>query len=287
MLQSLIYELSPDVVHFQGALAATLGWTIPKGRAIWVYTAHNFPSVGASGWWRQDGIIAKKMDAVIAVSRSLADVLIQKGVSKEKITVIPNGIDLDRFVPQPLRYSPDAPVLLAMGRLVPEKGFAYLLEAMRLVCKVHKMDMRLILAGDGTDRGRLEKLARKLDISDSVVFTGHVSSPEKLFKEAFALVTPSTLEGLGLVNIEAMAMGRPVISTWTGGIPEVVVNGETGLLVPPKTPEALATAMTLLLQNPLMAERLGLAGIKRAQRCFSASAMIGKTISVYQGAYKA
>ncbi|NLG86103.1 MAG: glycosyltransferase family 4 protein, partial [Firmicutes bacterium] len=126
MLQSLIYELSPDVVHFQGALAATLGWTIPKGRAIWVYTAHNFPSVGASGWWRQDGIIAKKMDAVIAVSRSLADVLIQKGVSKEKITVIPNGIDLDRFVPQPLRYSPDAPVLLAMGRLVPEKGFAYL-----------------------------------------------------------------------------------------------------------------------------------------------------------------
>lgn len=284
ILKSLLRELAPDVVHFHGALAALLGLGVPKAQSTWVYTAHNFSSTGISGYLVRNSWLAKKMDAVIAVSESLADALIDQGVPQEKIAVIHNGIDLELFTPEPFICQQRDPLFLGIGRLVPEKGFAYLLEAVAQVKAAGWRRVRLIIAGDGPMRPHLANLVQELNINDMVQFAGHVSNPHRLLQDTFAVVTPSLYEGLGIVNIEAMAMGRPVISTRTGGISEVVVHGETGLLVPPKTSGALAEAMILLLGSPGTAERMGMAGALRAHAHFSAKNMTAATLRVYREA---
>lgn len=287
ILSSLITELAPDVVHFHGALAALLALTVPKDRgSVWIYTAHNFPA-GVTSCLCRSSQLTKKMDRVIAVSKSLATALIAQGIPEEKITVVYNGIDLERFKPQPLDVFLRTPLFLSIGRLVPEKGFTFLLEAMAQVKAIGWPHVRLVIVGDGPSRSQLENLARRLNIAAAVEFVGHKTEPGRLLEEAFALVTPSVREGLGLVNIEAMAMGRPVISTWAGGIPEVVVHGGTGLLVPPKMPGALAMAMMFLLQYPEIAKQLGMAASERAHSHFSAAATTSSTLRVYREALEA
>lgn len=288
MLGSLIEELTPDIVHFHGALAALLGLAVSKSRrSAWIYTVHNFLASGATGFLRRDDLLAKKMNAVIAVSKSLALALVDQGVPYKKITVVHNGIDLELFRPRPFKLPQMRPMFLSMGRLAPEKGYVCLLKAVAQVKTSGWPQIRLVIAGDGPQRTQLENLVGRLGIGGEVLFVGYVQEPNELLQDAFALITPSVREGLGLVNIEAMATGLPVISTWTGGIPEVVVHGETGLLVPPGKPSALTEAMILLLENPKTAERLGLAATKRAHSHFSAAAMISATLQVYREALEA
>jgi glycosyltransferase involved in cell wall biosynthesis len=138
-----------------------------------------------------------------------------------------------------------------------------------------------ILVGDGELRGELEAQARRLGLAPHVRFAGWRDNVAEVLALADVFVLPSESEGFGRVLVEAMAMGRPVVATNVGGIPDIVLDGETGLLVEPADPAALASAVGALLDEPARAARLGAAGRARAESTFSLGAHVDAVERVY------
>ncbi|MFN2569495.1 MAG: glycosyltransferase family 4 protein, partial [Candidatus Dormibacteria bacterium] len=174
-------------------------------------------------------------------------------------------------------------VLLCAGRLSREKGFDIALEAFARVWQ-ELPEARLIIAGGGAEQEGLVAQSAALGLQEAVDFHGWVSPPEMpaVLNQATAVVVPSRLEGFGLVALEASLMGRPVIASRVGGLPEALgEQEEAGLLVPPGDPGALATAMLRLLRDPAEARRRGKAGRLRAQREFPP----GRHIDGYHALY--
>jgi glycosyltransferase involved in cell wall biosynthesis len=285
-LTAIVGRLRPDIVHAHGALAAVLRPLVGRRSARstpWVYTVHNLPlGFAAQLAWRA-AWLGGGPERVIAVSRTLATRLGYCGVPPERIVVIPNGIELEQVPAYNLLRTPDEAVILTISRLVPEKGTAYLLHALASLKATHPY-LRLLVAGDGPERPRLERLAQTLRVTGKVQFLGFVPDPGRLFPGAYLFATAPVSEGMGVANLEAMAWGRPVISTRVGGIPEVVVHGETGLLVPPRRPLELAQAIRLVIDDPVLARRLGRAGAARSRRHFAAGTMVAATLKVYEEA---
>jgi glycogen(starch) synthase len=162
-------------------------------------------------------------------------------------------------------YPHPRPYVLAIGRLVRTKGFAILLRAFVEVLRQNDTH-DLIIAGDGPELVPLSRLASDMGISQRVIFLGPTPRDQvaKLFAGCTLLATPSRLEPMGIVNLEAMVAGKPVIATRVGGIPEIVVDGKTGLLVPVDDPAAFSKAILELLANPARRAELGAAGKVRA-----------------------
>jgi glycogen(starch) synthase len=185
---------------------------------------------------------------------------------RPRSSVIYHGVPLP---PAPGPPPLDPPHLLGIGRLVPFKGFDVALQAFRRVLD-RLPRARLTLAGDGPERTALEHLAARLGVRDAVDFVGwvHPGRVQALMSAATLVLMPSRWEGLPLVALEAQAAGRPVVASRAGGLPEVVVDGETGRLVPPDAPEALADAVLALLARPVELARMGHAARERAARVF-------------------
>ncbi len=206
-----------------------------------------------------------------------------------KVRCIPNGVDLARFSPrQPsagLRASLDltegAPVVASVGRFVAYKGYTHLLEAARLVREAAP-EVHWVLVGDGELRSELEAQCRGLGLESRVHFTGWREDIPEVLALADLFVLPSLGEHFGRVLIEAMAMGRAVVATDAGGVPEVVLDGETGLLVPPAQSRALAEAVLALLRDPARARRLGEAGRLRAEAEFSLARHVETVEALYK-----
>jgi glycosyltransferase involved in cell wall biosynthesis len=158
---------------------------------------------------------------------------------------------------------------LFVGRLRIRKGVEILLEAMALL-KAHGLQARLLIVGDGEHLGALERLARELDLAGSTRFAGRRSAAEVrgLLAASRALVVPSIYEGMPLVVLEAMEAERAVIASSVSGIPEVVVDGRTGWLVPQEDPERLATALAEAFEDPEEARRRGVAGAERVEEFY-------------------
>lgn len=156
------------------------------------------------------------------------------------------------------------PYLLAIGRFVPQKGFDVLLRA---YAQAGLIEHELVLAGEGPERETLEALTERLGIQDRVHFTGRVDRPQAaaLFKGCAFFVLPSRQEPLGIVNLEAMAAGKAVVATRVGGVPEIVLDGETSLLVPGEDAPALSAALRRLAARPDLRVALGEAGRQRAK----------------------
>jgi len=203
------------------------------------------------------GRIYRLADQVLAVSRDLAeDISSILGFNKDAIGVLPNGLDLEAIeslADEPAAFSvqkaASRPVLVAIGRLVPQKGFAVLLDAMAKV--IRRREAQLVVLGEGVLRKSLEKKAQELGISEYVLFPGFISNPYPVLKHADIFVLSSFYEGFGIVLLEAMACGTPVIATnchW--GPAELLKDGEAGMLVPPGDPELLADAVLKMLEDP-------------------------------------
>jgi glycosyltransferase involved in cell wall biosynthesis len=206
-----------------------------------------------------------------------------------KVRCIHNGVDTARFAPRPapqgLRASlglPEgAPVVASVGRFVAFKGYATLLEAAHLV-RAAAPDAHWLVVGDGELRGDLEARRRALELEGCVWFTGWREDVPDLLALCDLFVLPSLGEHFGRVLIEAMAMARPVVATDAGGVPEIVIAEETGLLVPPGNPKALAEAVLALLADPARARDLGAAGRRRAEACFSLRRHVEAVEAVYR-----
>ncbi len=200
---------------------------------------------------------------------------------RAKGEVIHNGIALDTapraFYPHPRPY------VLAIGRHVSQKGFDVLLRAFAEMCHVVVPEFDLVLAGDGPEHVALRALAADLNIAERVHFAGRVDHDEalRLFAGCLFFVLPSRIEPFGLVNLEAMAAGRAVVASRVGGVPEIVLHGQTGFLVPPDDVGALARTMSLVATRPSLRQYLGEGGLERV-KSFAWPAAVNRYFKVYE-----
>jgi glycosyltransferase involved in cell wall biosynthesis len=177
----------------------------------------------------------------------------------------------------------DAIPIVSVGRLVEQKGHEYLIRAFAAIAPAFPRAW-LVIVGEGERRTALMELARRQGLADRVVFAGYRPDALQYIRCCGIYVHPSMWEGFGLVLLEAMAAARPVVASRVSAIPEVVAHGVSGLLVPPRDPEALAAALTTLLRDPAAAVRFGRAGAERVAREFSVDAMVRGTQQVYETA---
>jgi glycosyltransferase involved in cell wall biosynthesis len=217
-------------------------------------------------------------DSVIGVSRQVNEDLIRDGVPKARTRVIYNGIDFARLTAQPgtdlrarLGIAPDAVAIGAVGSLIRRKGHDVLLRAMAQLAGTPAP--HLLVASDGPEREALMRLSHELGISNRTHFLGYHDPITDLYATCDIMALASRADAFGLVLAEAGFSHLPVVATSVGGIPEVVLDGETGLLVPPDNPDALAHALSRLVDDPALRQRMGEAGRIRAEQVFSAPRM--------------
>lgn len=216
-------------------------------------------------------------DRVVCVSHDSARIAAAEGISTRRIRTLWNGIDVSRF--RAAASGGDGPVL-AVGRLSAEKDFPTLVRAAAIVARAAP-SFRLEIAGDGACMADLKRLVEELNLRDVVRLLGQVRDVPTLLARGSVFTLSSLTEGVSLTILEAMATGLPVVTTRVGGNPEVVADGETGLLVPSGDPAALAAALLEVWQNPARREALGRAGRRRVEECFE----VRKVIAAYEELY--
>jgi glycosyltransferase involved in cell wall biosynthesis len=214
----------------------------------------------------------------IAISRGLARYLSEtEGFPEPDFEIVHYGIAAGS---EPKPYAGAEPRFLCVGRLIPIKGHVVLLRAFRQVLDA-RPDARLDIAGRGVLEHGLKDLARELGLGEAVRFLGHVSPVQEAIENSLAVVVPSLGEGFGMVALEAMERGRPVIAASIGGLEDLVREGETGLLVPSGEAGPLAEAMLALANDPARATAMGQAGRARAIARFPEDRCAERTEQVY------
>ena len=211
---------------------------------------------------------------VVAVSDRVATSAAREfRIPPNRLTTILNGVDLDHFRPTRRDASAGAPVVGCTARLHAENDHATLLRAFSTVGR-RWPEAQLLLVGRGPEEERLRALGEALGIIARIRFVGEQPDVAPFLQRMDLYVQPSVVAGMPNSVLEAMAVGLPVVATAVGGTPEVVVQGETGLLVPPRDPVALADAMLKLMADPGLAEAFGRAGRARAERDFGEARML-------------
>ena len=251
-----------------------------------VSTKHNDDPFRTGPFRYVERLLARRARRIVAITESLARFNIDRvGIPRAKLVVVHYGLD---ELPPPWGANPrlelpdGARVLLALGRLVPQKGLDVGVRALPEVRRTHP-DAVLVVAGEGPERDALQNLAAELGVADALLLPGRAGDVAALLEQAELLLHPSRWEGFGLVLLEAMLASKPVVATRVSSIPEIVADGETGLLVPPEDATALAAALVRVLDDP---GSLGEAGRARALGQFSAEAMARKTAAVYAEAIR-
>jgi glycosyltransferase involved in cell wall biosynthesis len=288
-LAGLFRRQRPAVVQSHGArsnvytrLAARMA-----GVPVVLSTVHNslfdydVPRLRRAGYLLAERLTSPLADAVIAVSGAVArDLVGRYRLSEGKVVTIRNGIDAEAFVAgrhagdlrAALELAPGDRIIGLTARMTAQKGHRYLLGA--LPALVERMPrLRCLFVGDGPLRAELEHEATRLGVAGVCRFTGARSDVADVVSLFDVAVLPSLSEGLPFALLEAMALGKPVVATDVGGNPEVVADGETGFIVPPRHPEALARAITILLEQPLTARAMGQRGGARVRERFTLTQM--------------
>ncbi len=213
----------------------------------------------------------------------------RKRLPREKIEVIPNGIDLGRLPPFALDrrgarsaagLRRDRRLVAGVGRLDAQKDFPTFLRAAAMIAAEFP-DVDFLVVGEGGERAALEALARRLGLGARVVFTGLRHDVPRLLAAVDVLALTSLYEGFPNVLLEAMATGAVAVATDVGGCRELVTSGETGLLVPPRAPAAVAAAVGRVLRDPALARRLATAARQRVEGAFSVDVMARRTMDAY------
>jgi len=288
----------PDIVHthlIHGDLYGTLAARLARVPAV-VSTKHNDDAFRRNrfyAWLSRQA--ARRQDRIITISDHLARFSVEvEGLKADKITRIHYGLDGTAFrarvrdvagVRAEFDIPAGAPLAGVVGRLTEQKGHTYLLRAWVQVTTVFP-ETRLLVVGDGPLRGELQRRAHDLGLGDSVIFAGRREDVPRIMAALDVVALPSLWEGFGLVLLEAMAVGRPIVASRVSAIPEIVVDGETGLLVPPRDVDTLAQALLALLRDPQRATEMGRRGRVRLEQEFTVERMVAQTEAVYEGVDK-
>jgi glycosyltransferase involved in cell wall biosynthesis len=276
----LARAMRPSVIHAhwfipQGMVAVLVGRIL---KIPVVITSHGGDLYGLRGrlWNALRRALAARCKVVTVVSRDMAvnlpDVMSQSG---EPPKVMPMGVDTQRFAVESEHHEDSDQTVLFVGRLAKKKGVEYLIRAFPDVL-AHHPDTCLVVVGDGPCRGELEALSSQLGLEGRVRFAGAQPPAElpRFYRRSRVFVAPSVVtrsgdtESFGLVFVEAMAAGCPVVGTSVGGIADVVVHGRTGLVVEPESPSALAVAINQLLDSPTEAQRMAAVARRWVRRKF-------------------
>jgi glycosyltransferase involved in cell wall biosynthesis len=229
-------------------------------------------------------------DRIIVVSEAVKAHLVAQGMAPEKMRVVYNGIDLERFQPiadlsaakQKVGFKPDDLIVGVTAHLTRKKGHRWFLQAASLVAG-ELPHAKFLFVGEGRERDALEAQVRAAGLAERVIFAGFQDDVLPWVGAMDILVLPTIeKEGFGRVLVEAGAMEKPVISTDIGGMAEVVEQGKTGLIVPAGEVAQLADAMTLLLRDEELRRSMGRAGRARALAHFSVDHMVAATEAVYR-----
>ncbi len=306
-LMAAISATRPDVLHTHllkaDAIGAVVGWLARFGRrgsppcAI-ISSKHNDEAALRRPWIaRAHGVLSRADDAIICCSDHVARYVTTVGrAPADRVRRVYYGIDLGRPVDlgadrraevrRDLGVPDRAELVMGVGRLDPQKGWPDLIEAMASVVAARPNAHLVIVGGaqqgDGSFVGRLRARALAPDLAGHVTFAGVRRDVPVLMAACDLFALASRWEGFGLVFAEAMAAARPVVATRVSAVPEVVADGETGLLVEPGDIDGLAGAITRVLSDRALGGRLGMAGYRRVRELFAAPRMVDETIAVYR-----
>jgi glycosyltransferase involved in cell wall biosynthesis len=296
----------PDIAHahfWMSGLAA-----LDAGRATGVPVTQTFHALGSVKRRHQgpqdtspaervarESDLAASVDRVIATCHDEVAELVALGVSADRIDVVPCGVDVDHFTPGPGHAAGAVPRILAVSRLVPRKGVDTVVRALGRLAGLPGLvgpPPELVVAGgptaatldDDAEVARLRAIAAAEGVADRVHFVGRVAPAEMphLMRSADVVACLPAYEPFGLVPLEAMACGRPVVAARVGGLADTVVDGHTGLHVPPGDADAAARSIGALLADPARAERLGRAGRARAEARYGWDRIAAATEAVYR-----
>jgi len=285
-------------------------WWLLRSRGIGLVHANDFwyiPLVGRAAAWAGVPCVAHvrqeieprrvrqyrmgSVDRLLTVSDQIRETALRGGLSPERVQTCYSGLDLER-VPRTAdgaavraRHGFDGKTFLVgtVANLFPRKGYEYLLRAVHLAAPdVPTVGCLIVGEGDPAYRAGLESLTRELGVAGRVVFAGFQSDVYPYLAAMDLFVLPSVMEGFGIALLEAMAMGRPVVATKVGGVPEVVEDGVTGVLVPPADPAGLARAIVRLAEAPDGRRAMGEAGAQRVRERFQVGQMVRQIQGIYE-----
>ncbi|RKY42211.1 MAG: hypothetical protein DRP85_03665 [Candidatus Makaraimicrobium thalassicum] len=294
VLAGVIRDGGFHILHAQTRVAQVLGYFAGRiTRVPFVSTCHGFFK------YRR---LSRRFfpcwgEKVIAISKSVRKHLLEDFcLSSGRVVLIYNGIELERYIAgrvtrdhdliRSMGLAGDTAIIGAVGRLSSVKGFKYLISAFKDVISrdrsVPAGGVRLLIVGEGPEKGILQEQIRKLGIADSVFLTPGSMPLEKYLSLLDIFCLPSVHEGLGLSLMEAMAAGRACIASDVGGLSELITSEENGILVPPKDPKALMAAILRLLKDDRFRRRLGDNARKKAADSFSINESVAQTLEVYR-----
>lgn len=303
-LAKLYQNIKPDIIHLNSSKAGILGslasiiYCAKEKNCKVIYTAHgwvfNEPMALYKTWLyiTLEKLTAKIKDTIICVSeydRNIA--LVENIASPEKLITIHNGINaegiefLDKESARQEIFSanlPDRNEITAgcIANFYPTKGLDYLIDAIHIASK--NIKIKLAIIGDGELRPELEKQIKSNNLESNIILTGKIKNAQQYLLAFDLAVSSSVKEGFPYFLLEAMAAGLPIVATKVGGIPEIIADNETGLLIEARNPAALADKIILLAKNPELMMRLGEAGINRVKIELNQKNMIKKTLTLYQ-----
>jgi glycosyltransferase involved in cell wall biosynthesis len=289
-LSKLMRQLQPDVVHAHDAhavsmtaLALSLGRSATKTRFVASRRVDFHVGKNAFSRWKY-----RKVDLFICASSFIQSMLIADGIPTNSTIVVYEGIDIDRAnAALPINAHkefclPDDTLIVGnIAALVPHKGQRYLIDAAALIVKRFP-NVRFLIVGKGELEQKLQNQIKNLKLEKHVILAGFRSDILSLHKSFDLFVMSSVTEGLGTSALDAMACGRAIVSTKAGGLSEVVIDGDTGLLVPIRDAEALANGINRLIQDQTLRGRCERAALMRAHQAFNSERMIDETLDVYE-----
>jgi len=289
-LSRLFNRTRPDIVHAHDPHAvamAALGLSMSSLQPLPVLVASRRVDFrlkkNSFSRWKY-----RQVDGFVCASHAIAQLLEADGIAPARLFTVHEGIDVERIAHTPaasvhaaLWLPVQAPIVGNIGALVEHKGQRHLIDAAAVVVR-EVPDARFVIFGEGPLRPALEQQVKHLHLEKHVFLPGFRADVIGLLKGFDVFVMCSELEGLGTSILDAMAAGKPVVGTRTGGIPEVIDDGITGLLVSPADARGLAAAVVQLLQDPAMRERMGQAGWARVRERFTVERMVESTRRVYR-----
>jgi glycosyltransferase involved in cell wall biosynthesis len=288
------------IVHTHNSKAGFIGRLAAKwaGVPIIVHTVHGFAFHDREPAWRQilfrnlERLASRWCDKMVFISQPLIDWALRDRITRrEKIQKIYSGIELDHFEPVPDEQRKalkeawgireEAPVVGIVSKLWEGKGHTILIHAFEGL-KQEIPEAVLVIVGEGYLQDELSDLVDRLGLKGSVLFTGFQMDVRRIIATFDVAVLPSFFEGMGRVLLEAMAMGKPVVASSVGGIPDLVHHGKTGLLVTPGSVSELKSGLITLIRNKALAKQMGEEGRKRISEEFSAGRMAQSIEKLYR-----
>jgi glycosyltransferase involved in cell wall biosynthesis len=286
-LAKLINNRKIGILHLQTAHAHAIGIMaspfIPRCRVVLARRVDFHIRNNPLSWLKY----RLGIDRIICVSEGVKKVLVSDGINPEICDIVYDGADLDRFrktEPKPetavdLGLDLEDTVIGTIGALAPHKDLFNLIEAASILHRDHPR-LKVLIAGEGELYDKLVRFRDELGLKDVVRFLGFRNDVPQLFRLLQVFVLSSYLEGLSSTLLDSMAAATPIVATRTGGVPEIIEDGITGLLVPPRDPAALARAVDKLLRDPELGFKLTLAAAEFVKQ-FSADVMVESTLKVY------